>query len=40
MARKQHGVEQIIDKLPEIEILCNQGNTITMVILSRPSEQI
>jgi putative transposase len=28
MARKQYGVEQIIVKLREIEILCNQGNTI------------
>ena len=29
IARKQYGVEQIIVQLKEIEILCNQGNTIT-----------
>lgn len=28
MARKQYGVEQIIVKLREIQILFNQGNTI------------
>ncbi len=28
MARKAYGVEQIIAKLREIELLCNQGNTI------------
>ena len=28
MARKAYGVEQIIVKLREIELLCNQGNTI------------
>ena len=28
MARKAYGVEQIIVKLREIELQCNQGNTI------------
>ncbi|NLX83878.1 MAG: transposase, partial [Clostridiales bacterium] len=28
MARKAYGVEQIIVKLREIELLCNQGKTI------------
>ena len=28
MAQKKYTVEQIIVKLREIELLCNQGNTI------------
>ncbi len=28
MARKQHGVKQIIVRLREIELMYNQGNTI------------
>ena len=32
MARAKYSVEQIIVKLREIEVLCNQGNTIAEAV--------